>query len=329
MAVLRDFFINLSEIKPVNDATKKMGLRFGAQHVVGGIKTSDTVDKIRELNQKGMSVTVDNLGEFIEDRAQAEYEKNLILEMMEAIHDNNLDAHFSVKLTQLGLNLGDDFVLQNMREIMDTAKKSGNIFVNIDMENYASKEKTFKVLDELLKDYDNVGTVIQSYLFDSMFDVEKYKDVRLRLVKGAYKEDPSIAYQSKDDIDENFFELIKYRLTHGEGFTSIATHDHNIINRVIDFVEANNISRDIFEFQMLYGFRSDYQKEIVDEGYNFTVYVPYGNDWYAYFMRRLAERPQNLNLLVKSVTNNKKFKVGAVTAGAVGAGLFATKLLKK
>ena len=162
-----------------------------------------------------------------------------------------------------------------------------------------------------------------------MFDVEKYKDVRLRLVKGAYKEDPSIAYQSKDDIDENFFELIKYRLTHGEGFTSIATHDHNIINRVIDFVEANNISRDIFEFQMLYGFRSDYQKEIVDEGYNFTVYVPYGNDWYAYFMRRLAERPQNLNLLVKSVTNNKKFKVGAVTAGAVGAGLFATKLLKK
>ena len=98
---------------------------------------------------------------------------------------------------------------------------------------------------------------------------------------------------------------------------------------MIDFVEANDISHDKFEFQMLYGFRSDYQKEIVDEGYNFTVYVPYGNDWYAYFMRRLAERPQNLNLLVKSVTNNKKFKIGAVTVGAVGAGLFATKLFKK
>ncbi|MDK6863814.1 MULTISPECIES: proline dehydrogenase family protein [Nosocomiicoccus] len=329
MAVLRDFFIGLSQIKPVNDATKKMGLRFGAQHVVGGTKTDDTVEKIRQLNQKGLSITVDNLGEFIEDRAQAEVEKNLILDMIDAIHRNQLDAHFSVKLTQLGLNLGDDFILQNMREIMEAAKKADNMFVNIDMENYASKEKTFYVLDELLKDYDNVGTVLQAYLFDSMEDAEKYKDNRTRLVKGAYKEDPSIAYQSKNDIDNNYFELIKYHLTHGKGFTSIATHDHNIINRVIDFVEANDISHDSFEFQMLYGFRNDYQLELVEEGYNMTVYVPYGNDWYAYFMRRLAERPQNLNLLVKSVTTNKKFKVGAAAAAAVGAGLAVTKLFKK
>lgn len=329
MAVLRDFFIGLSQIKPVNDATKKMGLRFGAQHVVGGTKTDDTVEKIRQLNQKGLSITVDNLGEFIEDRAQAEIEKNLILDMIDAIHKNHLDAHFSVKLTQLGLNLGDDFILQNMREIMEAAKKADNMFVNIDMENYASKEKTFFVLDELLKDYDNVGTVLQAYLFDSMEDAEKYKDNRTRLVKGAYKEDPSIAYQSKNDIDNNYFDLIKYHLTHGKGFTSIATHDHNIINRVIDFVEANDISHDSFEFQMLYGFRNDYQLELVEEGYNMTVYVPYGNDWYAYFMRRLAERPQNLNLLVKSVTTNKKFKVGAAAAAAVGAGLAVTKLFKK
>src|SRR5699024_5371931 len=137
---------------------------------------------------------------------------------------------------QLGLNLGDDFVLQNMREIMDTAKKSGNIFVNIDMENYASKEKTFKVLDELLKDYDNVGTVIQSYLFDSMFDVEKYKDVRLRLVKCLYNQYQSISYLSKDVIAEFFFILIIYPLSYCEGFISIATHDHNFINRVIVFV---------------------------------------------------------------------------------------------
>ncbi|OFL46308.1 proline dehydrogenase [Nosocomiicoccus sp. HMSC067E10] len=329
MAVLRDFFIGLSQIKPVNDATKKMGLRFGAQHVVGGTKTDDTVEKIRQLNQKGLSITVDNLGEFIKDRAQAEIEKNLILDMIDAIHKNHLDAHFSVKLTQLGLNLGDDFILQNMREIMEAAKEADNMFVNIDMENYASKEKTFFVLDELLKDYDNVGTVLQAYLFDSMEDAEKYKDNRTRLVKGAYKEDPSIAYQSKNDIDNNYFELIKYHLTHGKGFTSIATHDHNIINRVIDFVEANDISHDSFEFQMLYGFRNDYQLELVEEGYNMTVYVPYGNDWYAYFMRRLAERPQNLNLLVKSVTTNKKFKVGAAAAAAVGAGIAVTKLFKK
>lgn len=329
MAVLRDFFIGLSQIKPVNDATKKMGLRFGAQHVVGGTKTDDTIEKIRQLNQKGLSITVDNLGEFIEDRAQAEIEKNLILDMIDAIHKNHLDAHFSVKLTQLGLNLGDDFILQNMREIMEAAKKADNLFVNIDMENYASKEKTFFVLDELLKDYDNVGTVLQAYLFDSMEDAEKYKDNRTRLVKGAYKEDPSIAYQSKNDIDNNYFELIKYHLTHGKGFTSIATHDHNIINRVIDFVEANDISHDSFEFQMLYGFRNDYQLELVEAGYNMTVYVPYGNDWYAYFMRRLAERPQNLNLLVKSVTTNKKFKVGAAAAAAVGAGIAVTKLFKK
>lgn len=324
MPVLRDLFIALSEVKTFNDASKTMGLRFGAQKVVGGITTEDAVKKIKELNRDGMSVTFDNLGEFITERSEAETEKNKIIEMIRASDKAGIDAHLSVKLTQIGLNIDYDFALKNIREVMEAAKEA-NMFVNLDMESYPKKIETMEILDELLKEYDNVGTVIQAYLFDSPEDVLKYKDVRLRIVKGAYKEPGNIAYQSKEDIDRSFFELIKTHLTNGTGFTSIATHDHNIINKVKAFVKENNISKDKFEFQMLYGFRTDYQKELVKEGYNFCVYLPYGPDWYAYFMRRIAERPQNINLVVKSVTTNKKFQYGAGAALALLGALFVTK----
>ena len=167
----------------------------------------------------------------------------------------------------------------------------------------------------LSNEYDNVGTVIQAYLLRADKYLEKYKNYRLRLVKGAYKESIECAYQNKNEIDRNFIKLIEWHLVNGK-FTSIATHDHMIINHVKEFVKQNNIPNEQFEFQMLYGFRKELQFRLANEGYNFCTYVPFGTDWYGYFMRRLAERPQNLNLVAKQVFNKKTNTVIGVAAAA-------------
>lgn len=327
MGVVRDLFIGLSENEILNDASKKMGLRFGAQKVVGGTGVDDTLVRFADLNNQGMSITFDNLGEFISDRKEAEKEKNNIIKMIKAVNEKDLTVHASVKLSQIGLNIDETFCYENIKEILDAAKEA-NMFVNLDMENYLSKGPSLTILDKLLEEYDNVGTVIQAYFYDAKKDVRKYKDIRTRLVKGAYKEPATIAYQNKADIDQSYFEIIKTHLVEGNGFTSIATHDHNIIEKTIRFIETMGISKDEFEFQMLYGFRKDYQQDLVARGYNMCVYVPYGTDWYAYFMRRLAERPQNLNLVVKSFTSNDKVKYGAIAAAAVAGVALLAKAFK-
>lgn len=328
MPVLRDLFIHLSENKILNDTTKKIGLKFGADKVVGGIKVEDTIERIKDINNQGMSVTFDNLGEFITEKSDALWEKDNIIEMIKAIDENNVDAHASVKLSQIGLHIDYDFCLENTREILTVAKQAG-MFVNIDMENYAAYDETIRLIDTVLEEFDNVGTVIQSYLFSSREDVIKYKDQRLRLVKGAYKEAPEVAFQDKRDIDAAYLRLIKTHLLEGNGFTSIATHDHNIIEETIDFIKENNIPNNQFEFQMLYGFRKDYQRNLVQRGYNTVVYVPFGYDWYAYFMRRLAERPQNINLVVKGITKDKRFQAGAAIAAGAAALIAAYQLFRK
>lgn len=166
------------------------------------------------------------------------------------------------------------------------------------MEDYSHYEATLDVLNELREHYDNVGTVIQSYLYRAEEDLSRLKDMRIRLVKGAYKESEEVAFSDKQDIDRNFIKLAKQRLL-GNTFTSIATHDHHIINELKAFVDENAIGTDKFEFQMLYGFRNDMQDKLAENGYNFCTYIPFGDDWFGYFMRRLAERPQNMNLIMK------------------------------
>lgn len=318
MGLFRDSVIQLSENKTLNDLTKSMGLKFGARKFVGGVTTDDAIETFKKINEDGMSVTFDNLGEFITDTEDATFEKDLILEMLKAIDTHKVNAHGSVKLTQIGLDIDYDFCKENFREILSAAKQVG-VFINIDMESYRVYDETMRLFEEMREEFDNVGTVLQSYLFDSEEDVLKYKDERLRIVKGAYKEDPSVALQEKESIDIAFEELIKKHLTEGKGFTSIATHDHNIIYKIMDFVERENIDKSTFEFQMLYGFRYDLAKQIVRKGYSMCIYVPYGNDWYAYFMRRIAERPQNINLLVQDTINNPAVKTGAIVAGALVA----------
>lgn len=320
---LRDMFMNLSENRALNGAAQRYGLKLGAQRVVAGTNLAEAVASIKELNNIGITATVDNLGEFVTEEAEATQAKEAILAVVEAIHTEGLQAHISLKPTQLGLDIDIDFCYDNIREIVERASEY-DIFINMDMENYDRVQPTFDMLTELHKSFNNVGTVIQSYFFRAKEDIEQFKDYRLRIVKGAYKEPETLAYQHKLDIDIQFLELIEYHLLHGK-FTSIATHDHNIINHVKQFVAEHNIPYDKFEFQMLYGFRTDMQKQLAAEGYNFCTYVPFGADWYGYFMRRLAERPQNVNLVTQQVFTKKTNTLLAVAAGAFLLGRLTKK----
>ncbi|MFP3917047.1 proline dehydrogenase family protein [Lysinibacillus telephonicus] len=323
MPVLRDFFIHLSENQLLNSAAQRYGLKLGAQSVVAGTNIPEVIESIKELNRHGISCTVDNLGEFVYEKSEATKAKNQILDVIEAIHEHGVDAHISVKPSQLGLDIDYDFCFDNLMEIVGKAHEY-NMHVNLDQETLDRLQPTFDLMEKISETYDNVGTVIQAYFFNAKENIEKYKDYRLRIVKGAYKEPANVAYQDKNDIDLNFIELIEYHLLHGK-FTSIATHDHNVINHVKQFVKENNIPNDKFEIQMLYGFRKEMQLELAKEGYNFCTYVPFGNDWYGYFMRRLAERPQNVKLVTKQVFTKKTNTVIGLTAAAFLLGRLTKK----
>ncbi|RHW32419.1 proline dehydrogenase [Lysinibacillus yapensis] len=314
MPVLRDVFINLSQNQFLNSAAQKYGLKLGAQSVVAGTNIPEVIASMKDLNAQGISCTVDYLGEFVYEKFEATKAKEQIIAVIEAIRENGLDAHISVKPSQLGLDIDFDFCYENLVEVVEKAAQY-NMHVNLDMENYERLQPSFDIFDKLSAVYDNVGTVIQAYFFNSQEYIEKYKNCRLRIAKGAYKEAADVAYQDKHDIDLNFIELIEYHLLHGK-FTSIATHDHHIINHVKRFVKDHKIPNDKFEFQMLYGLRKDMQVELAKEGYNFCTYVPFGEDWYGYFMRRLAERPQNINLVTKQVFTKKTNTVIGVAAAA-------------
>jgi proline dehydrogenase len=300
--LMKDFFLFLSKNKTLNAAAKKWGLRFGASRVVAGETIAEAINAVRELNKKGLVCTLDHLGEFVFSVEEANESADYCIKTLEAIHNSGVDCNLSLKMTQLGLDISRDLCMTNMRRILDAAKKNGNIFVRIDMEDYAHNEITLEILDELLEDYDNVGTVIQAYLYKSADDIEKLKEkkVNLRLVKGAYKESPEVAFPNKADVDENYKKIIKQHLLNG-CYAAIATHDDNIINYVKQLEKEYNIPRTQFEFQMLYGIRPQSQIDLAREGYKMRVYVPYGNDWYGYFMRRLAERPANVAFVIKGL----------------------------
>lgn len=300
--LMKDFFLFLSKNKTLNAAAKKWGLRFGASRVVAGETIAEAINTVRQLNQKGLVCTLDHLGEFVYSVEEANESADYCIKTLEAIHQSGVDCNLSLKMTQLGLDISRELCMNNMRRILDAAKKNGNIFVRIDMEDYAHNEVTLEILDELLQDYDNVGTVIQAYLYKSADDIEKLKEkkVNLRLVKGAYKESPEVAFPNKADVDENYKKIIKQHLLNG-CYAAIATHDDNIIAYVKQLEKEYNIPRTQFEFQMLYGIRTQSQVELAREGYKMRVYVPYGNDWYGYFMRRLAERPANVAFVIKGL----------------------------
>ncbi|WP_077619273.1 proline dehydrogenase family protein [Bacillus sinesaloumensis] len=299
--ILRNLFLFLSKNKAFTKLARKYGLRFGAARFVAGETIDLAVKKIKELNSKGLAVTIDYLGEFVDSIEEANLMADGSIEAIKAIGRENLNAQLSLKMTSMGLDISDQVVMRNMRRILDAAKEN-NVFVTIDMEDYSRCEKTIEIFKELRKDYDNVGTVIQAYLYRTVQDIEDLNEYNpnLRLVKGAYKESPEVAFPEKKDVDENFKKIIKMHLLNGN-YTAIATHDEAMIQYTMDLVKEHNISRDQFEFQMLYGIRTERHEELVKEGYTMRVYVPYGTDWYGYFMRRLAERPANVAFVLKGV----------------------------
>lgn len=298
---MRDFFLFLSKNKTLTKLAKKYGLRFGASRFVAGETIEQAVKVIKQLNKKGLAVTVDYLGEFVDNEKEANEMANHCIEAIQAIGREKLNSQLSLKMTSMGLDISDDLVMKNMRRILETAKEHG-VFVTIDMEDYSRCQKTLDIFKQLKTEYDNVGTVLQAYLYRTAADIEDLKDYHpnLRLVKGAYKESPEVAFPDKKDVDENFKKIIKMHLLNGN-YTAVATHDDAIIEYTKQLVKEYNIPNSQFEFQMLYGIRPERQEQLVREGYTMRIYVPYGTDWYGYFMRRLAERPANVAFVLKGI----------------------------
>ncbi|QPC47415.1 proline dehydrogenase family protein [Mangrovibacillus cuniculi] len=298
---MRNFFLFLSKNRALTKMAKQYGLRFGAGRFVAGESIDQAVNTIKQLNEKGLVVTIDYLGEFVDNEAEANEMTNQCIEAIRAIGREKLQSQLSLKATSMGLDMSEELVVRNMKRILDAAKEEG-VFVTIDMEDYERCEKTLQLFKKLKSEYDNIGTVIQAYLYrtvEDMNDLDSYAP-NLRLVKGAYKEPATVAFPNKVDVDENFKRIIKMHLLNGH-YTAIATHDDAMIEYTKRLVEEHDIPRDQFEFQMLYGIRVERQLELSKEGYKMRVYVPYGTDWYGYFMRRLAERPANVAFVAKGM----------------------------
>lgn len=299
--LMKNFFLFLSKNKFFTEMAKRYGLRFGASRFVAGERIDQTVQVIKGLNEKKLAVTVDYLGEFVDNEREADERADNSIEAIKAIGREKLNAQLSVKMTSLGFDISEAVVMKNMRRIMDAAKEN-NVFVTIDMEDYERCQKTLDIYKQLKSEYENIGTVLQAYLYRTEKDIEDLNQYspNLRLVKGAYKESAEVAFPEKKDVDENFKKIIQMHLLNGN-YTAIASHDDAIINFTKEFTKANNIPNTQFEFQMLYGIMPERQLQLANEGYTMRVYVPYGTDWYGYFMRRLAERPANVAFVLKGM----------------------------
>lgn len=297
--VTRKVFSVLSSSKFLEHRARKWGPKLGATTVIAGETIEDAMETVRKLNEQGLSATVDHLGEFVHTKEEAVSAADYCVRTLEAIKATGVDCNLSLKLTSLGLDVERNLCRDNMLKILAKAHEL-NIFVRIDMEDYAHLDATLDLFHELRRSYQNVGPAMQSYLHRAEQDTRTLKGVNLRMMKGAYKESPSVAYQKKPDVDANLLNIIKVHLLN-ESYTAVATHDHNIIEEVKTFVHEQGIPDHLYEFQMLYGFRTELQAQLVKEGYKVRVYVPFGEDWYGYFMRRLGERPQNIVFAVRGL----------------------------
>jgi proline dehydrogenase len=271
-----------------------------AQKFVPGEELGAAIEAVRACNQAGMTASLDHLGENVVTREDAERACASYTEALDRIAADGLDSNVSLKLTHVGLDLGGEFCAEQLRIILRRAEELGN-FVRVDMEGSAYTDRTLRMVKQARAEFTAVGTVIQAYLYRSEGDIRALLALgcRIRLVKGAYKEPSQIAFPRKKDVDANFVKLMKILLPSGI-YHALATQDPKMIEAATRFAAEQNIPKDKFEFQMLYGIRTDLQSQLVKQGYRVRVYIPFGRDWFPYFMRRLAERPANLLFFAKN-----------------------------
>jgi proline dehydrogenase len=302
--MMRTGLLWLSEQQQVFRFVRTNGMaRKFASRFIAGETVDSAIEASRELNRHGITATLDLLGESISRETEAAQARQTYLQMLERIAQTGVQANVSVKLTQMGFDIGEDTCLANMSAILGRAKSLDN-FVRVDMESSAYTQRTLDFFYRHLKPAfgPHVGVVIQSCLRRSDTDIERLiaEQVRVRLCKGAYLEPPDIAYPAKQDVDRAFVRLLERLLERGN-YPGLATHDHRMISHARDFARTKGIDPSRFEFQMLYGVRRDLQDELRAAGYNVRVYVPFGTQWYPYLMRRLAERPANIAFILGNV----------------------------
>ncbi len=278
-----------------NATTRRMAMRF-----VAGETLNDAVEAARTVNKLGMSATLDFLGENVSTTSDAQRARDAYLNIFDRIALEKLNANVSCKLTQLGLDLSVEFCEGMVLSVAERALAYES-FLRIDMESSVYTQRTVELVKRVRAQSPAVGAVIQAYLYRSEPDVQDLLSYgcRVRLCKGAYKEPAEVAYPSKADVDANYVKLMRMLLTSGF-YHGIATHDPRMIAETIRWAAEKKVAKDEFEFQMLYGVRTDLQRQLVKDGFNLRIYIPYGRDWFPYFMRRLAERPANLSFFVRN-----------------------------
>ena len=305
--MLRALFISLSESRSLRGVAERsaIGQRVSGRFVAG-TQVEDVMRATQTLNQAGLSVSIDNLGENVTNADEARESAKLYHELLDQIAARKLDANISLKLTHMGLDVDENLARELVTGLVSrAAQMMPRNFVRVDMEGSPYTQRTLDFVHELHRTPGNegaVGTVIQSYMRRSESDVQNLlaEGIRIRLCKGAYKEPPEIAFQQKAEVDANYVKLMK-TLMKSDVYHGLATHDENIIREAKDFATRERIPRDHFEFQMLHGIRRDLQQSLVKEGWRMRVYVPFGTEWYPYLMRRLAERPANVLFIAKNL----------------------------
>ena len=305
--MLRALFISFSESSTLRAFAERsaLGQRVSGRFVAGR-QVEDALRVTQNLNTAGLSVSIDNLGENVINAAEARQSAELYRQLLEQIAARKLDANISLKLTHMGLDIDPQLAHEHVTALVSqAAAMQPQNFVRVDMEGSTYTQRTIDFVSELHRMPGNrgcVGAVIQSYMRRSEDDVAKLLQdgIRIRLCKGAYREPAEIAYQEKSEVDGNYIKLMKILLKSGI-YHGLATHDEKMINEAKAFAMREQIPRDSFEFQMLYGIRRDLQKSLVREGWRTRVYVPFGTEWYPYLMRRLAERPANALFIAKNL----------------------------
>jgi proline dehydrogenase len=302
MSVLRSLILAAADSPRLQRFVTRYGFRLGASRFVAGETLDDAVPVLRRLNENGLLTNTALLGEGVRDEAETHAVVGTYREVLDRIQTEGLRTNLAVKLTQLGLSIDEELAHRNVDELVGHAARRGN-FLRIDMEESSHVDATLRIYRRLRESgHENVGAVLQSYLFRSEADLAALLPLapNLRIVKGAYLEPPEIAYPKKSDVDAAYVRLVEASLA-GEGFTAVATHDESLIEHTIAFALERGILNERFQFQMLYGVRPRLQLDLVARGYDVLVATPYGPEWYRYLMRRLAERPANLLFFLRSL----------------------------